>query len=406
MSPGDRKGLRGGEVIAPIPVRSAAAAERAGGGPRTRHLRVGAVLLLITALTAGGLWWIDRLARIPVTSASGEPQGPAPPAHETAPSAAAPVAAAPRMPAAAPEPAAAQPPAAAADTGSAAPLAERLAAGERLSAAGELAAALSEFQEALRLDPQSQPAHAGLDRVKARIRAEEFRRWMAEGFAALNAGDPDQANARFLKAKALRPESPEAAEALAQAEGLRRTARIEALQTQALAADRREEWAAALSAYEEALALEPTLRFAQQGRERAAALLAWERRIAFYTAQPAVLDSDARLGDAVGLLQELQSAAPESARLRTAADQLAALVRTAQTPLRVLIESDQLTEVSVYRVGRLGRFASRQLNLRPGIYTVVGSRDGYRDERLELVVRPGPEPIRVSIHCKAKIELK
>lgn len=401
MSPGDSKAPREGEVIAPIPVRRAADADPAGGGPQTRPVKLGAALLLIAALTAGGLWWIDHLARNPVATATGEPREPASPAHETAPSAASPVAADTPMAAAPPAPAAAAPPAA--DPGLTAALAERLAAGERLSGAGELAAAQSEFQEALRLDPQSQPARAGLDRVRSRIRADEFRRWMAEGFAALNAGDPEQAKARFLKAKALQPDAPEAADALAQAESRRRTARIEALQRQALAAERREEWAAALAAYEEALAIEPALRFAQQGRERAAAHLAWERRIAFFATQPSVLDSNAQLADAIGLLRELEAAPPESARLRAAADHLAALVKSAQTPVRVLIESDQQTEVAVYRVGRLGRFAARELNLRPGTYTVVGSRDGYRDERLELVVRPGPEPIRVAVYCKVKV---
>jgi len=34
---------------------------------------------------------------------------------------------------------------------------------------------------------------------------------------------------------------------------------------------------------------------------------------------------------------------------------------------------------------------------------MVGSRDGYRDERLELVVKPGPEPIRVTLVCRVKV---
>ncbi len=287
---------------------------------------------------------------------------------------------------------------------SATALRERLASAERRAAAGELSAARSDFQEALRLDPQSPEARDGLEQVKARLRTEEFRRWMAEGFRALDAGDPDQAKARFIKAKALRPEAPEVAEALAQAEGRLRTARIEAVRARALAAEQREEWAAALAAYDEALALEPALRFAQQGRERTAAMVTLERRIAFFATQPARLDSDAQLAKAVDLLQEIQAAPPESPRLRAAAQDLAALVKAAQTPVRVTIESDRLTEISVYRVGRLGRFAARDLSLRPGTYTVVGSRDGYRDERLDLVVRPGAEPVRVSIYCKVKVD--
>jgi hypothetical protein len=82
---------------------------------------------------------------------------------------------------------------------------------------------------------------------------------------------------------------------------------------------------------------------------------------------------------------------------------LSSLVQAAKTPVRVVIESDHLTHVAIYRVGKLGLFARHELSLRPGTYTVVGSRDGYRDERLELTVKPGPEPIRVTVVCHVKI---
>jgi hypothetical protein len=69
----------------------------------------------------------------------------------------------------------------------------------------------------------------------------------------------------------------------------------------------------------------------------------------------------------------------------------------------VQLESDGETEVTVYRVGRLGRFQTRQLELRPGSYTVVGSRRGYRDVRRELEVAPGQSPPPLRIVCQEAI---
>jgi tetratricopeptide (TPR) repeat protein len=232
---------------------------------------------------------------------------------------------------------------------------------------------------------------------------EEFRRWMAEGLAALNAGDAAAAQARLLKARALRPDAAEVKEALAQAEGRLRSARIEALRRKASAGVQREDWADALAAYEEALALEPNLQFALQGKEHASALAGLERRMAFFVGQPEVLGSDTQLDQAVRLLQDIQAAPPAGPRFAAEAEKLKALVQTAKTPVRITIESDQLTDVSVYRVGKLGRFGARDLSLRPGTYILVGSRDGYRDERLELVVKPGPDPIRVTLICRVKV---
>jgi hypothetical protein len=358
-----------------------------------------AMLLLMAALAAGGIWWIGQLSRHPV-----ETPPPAPPALPAPPPPDAPAASEPQHPSAQPRPAEAPAsPAASQDAEQAEAVQQRLASAERQAAAGNLSAAQSDFQQALRLDPQSQQARAGLQRVASRMAAEEFRRWMAEGLTALNAEDFTRAQARFLKAKALRPEAPEVAEALAQTERGLRSARIEAARQKALTAEQREDWAGALAAYEEALGMEPALQFAQQGKERTTALVALERRIAFFVNQPGLLDSDAHLQNAARLLQEIQAAPPPGSRLHAEADKLGALVQTANTPVRVTIASDSLTEVAVYRVGRLGRFGTRELSLRPGTYTVVGSRDGYRDERLELVVKPGPEPIQVTIVCKVKV---
>jgi tetratricopeptide (TPR) repeat protein len=395
MTSKDSYAPRGEEIIAPIRVRTAPAGSQTAARRHPRRMGVAAVLLIV-ALTAGGIWWIGDLSRHPLETPPAALQTEAPPALATPPL---PGAQASSEPSPQPLPAAAAPASPAASQ--AAEQAE--AVRQRLAAAGNLSAAQSDFQEALRLDPQSQPARAGLQRVTSRMAAEEFRRWMAEGFTALNAGDLTTAHARFLKAKALRPDAPEVAEALAQTERGQRTARIEAARQRALAAEQREDWIGALAACEEALGMEPALQFAQQGKERAAALVALERRIALFVNQPGLLDSDAQLENAARLLQDLQAAPPVGSRLRAETDKLGAMVQTAKTPVRVRLESDSLTEVSVYRVGRLGRFGTRELSLRPGTYTVAGSRDGYRDERLELVVKPGPESIRIIIICKVKV---
>jgi hypothetical protein len=40
-------------------------------------------------------------------------------------------------------------------------------------------------------------------------------------------------------------------------------------------------------------------------------------------------------------------------------------------------------------------FAEKQLNLRPGAYTIIGSRDGCRDVRESILVRPDMQPVEI-----------
>ena len=390
----------GEDIIAPIRVKASGPRREKPPGRGGRRMAMAGALLLV-ALSAAGLWWIDYLSRHPAQAPAEPPRAEVsavspPPAESPAESAPPP----PPAPAPLETPA---PPVLTPDPAKAEAVKRLIASADRLAAAGSLSSAQAGFQEALRLDPQSRGARAGLQRVKSRMAEEEFRRWMAEGLAALNAGDAAAAQARLLKARALRPDAAEVKEALAQAEGRLRSARIEALRQKASAAEKREDWADALAAHEEALALEPTLQFALQGKERSSALVGLERRMAFFAGQPEVLGSDTQLDQAVRLLQDIQTAPPAGPRFAAEAEKLKTLVQTAKTPVRITIESDHLTDVSVYRVGKLGRFDARDLNLRPGTYILVGSRDGYRDERLELVVKPGPEPIRVTLVCRVKV---
>ena len=80
-------------------------------------------------------------------------------------------------------------------------------------------------------------------------------------------------------------------------------------------------------------------------------------------------------------------------------EQLGQLIELASKPIPVRLESDQITSVTLYRVGSLGAFASKELELRPGTYTVIGSRDGYRDVRRTFTVRPGRSLAPISVVC-------
>ena len=97
------------------------------------------------------------------------------------------------------------------------------------------------------------------------------------------------------------------------------------------------------------------------------------------------------------------SIAEPGPRLSGQISRLGQLVENATRTVQVWLESDNLTAVTVYRVGRLGSFERKALELRPGDYTVVGTRAGYRDVRQMLRLRPGEEPAVLSIRCEEPI---
>jgi len=69
----------------------------------------------------------------------------------------------------------------------------------------------------------------------------------------------------------------------------------------------------------------------------------------------------------------------------------------------VNFESDGLTDVAVFRVGEFGTFDRHTVELRPGTYTVIGRRKGYRDVRLVIKVGPEQTPPPVKVICTEAI---
>ena len=57
----------------------------------------------------------------------------------------------------------------------------------------------------------------------------------------------------------------------------------------------------------------------------------------------------------------------------------------------------------MYKVARLGKFDQRELSLRPGTYTAVGTRNGYRDVRQTFTLSHDETITSVMIACTEPI---
>ena len=62
-----------------------------------------------------------------------------------------------------------------------------------------------------------------------------------------------------------------------------------------------------------------------------------------------------------------------------------------------------MTDVRIDRIGDLGRFKESSVALLPGTYIVRGSRIGYRDVRLNLIVEVGTVIPPLVVQCEEKI---
>jgi hypothetical protein len=266
-------------------------------------------------------------------------------------------------------------------------------------ARGELQTALATYREALAIDAEWPAAQAGVEQVNRMLRDAEYERLLSAGFGLLGSEDYAGARREFEAALKLRPGAREATDGLVQAEDGAKLDQIALAEARALAFERRELWDQAIELYRSVLEGDGTLLFAQTGLARAEARAGLDAKLANLIDNPTLLFGDAVLADARALLVTAGAEAEKGPRLTSQIERLGELVELASKPVPVRLESDQLTTVTLYRVGTLGAFAAKDLELRPGTYTVIGSRDGFRDVRHTFTVRPGRNLPPINIVC-------
>jgi tetratricopeptide (TPR) repeat protein len=266
-----------------------------------------------------------------------------------------------------------------------------------------LAAAREVLRQATVLDNEFSPAKEVLTRVENRLREIAFQEAMSSTLKALSENDTAAARISLTEAARLRPNDISVQDAERSLAAMEKAQKLIQLQSKAEKMAAEEHWSETLQVYDEALAIDPHFGFAETGRKVALQRFELDRRIKQILAQPARLQEKGPLAEAEQLLAQAQSIDNPGPIIQKQTMELAELVRTASTPVEVTLISDNETSVIIYRIGRLGKFMEKKVALLPGIYTVMGSRPGFRDIRLTLKVLAGDNPNILDIRCKELI---
>lgn len=280
---------------------------------------------------------------------------------------------------------------------------ELMASASDLEASGALSDARKIYKDVVDLDPDWLPASEGLERTGAAISTDVYEKQMAAGYRALASQDFSAARSAFEAAMRARPGDSGARAGLAQLADEDRLARVIEIQNEARRLEDREDWPAAIERYEAALAIDGAVSAASTGLARSQSRLELDLELAKIISRANRLN-DEKIWQAadqrLAVARQIQQPGP---RLAGQISELAKLLDIAATPVPVRFESDNLTDVIIYKVGKLGMFDARTMQLRPGSYVAVGSRDGYRDVRRDfLVVADGDTP-PVVLRCEEPI---
>jgi serine/threonine protein kinase/tetratricopeptide (TPR) repeat protein len=278
-----------------------------------------------------------------------------------------------------------------------------LADAKNAEASRDYARAAQDYSQALSIDPNNAAAKAGQARANAAFGDDNYSKAVGAGFAALGAGRLDEAKDLFVKARALKPNGAEAADGLRRVQASLSSRGFASVRQHAADLESQERWNDAEQVYEDVLRQDSSLAFAQEGKARAASRADLDVRLQQLIDRPDRLSAPGVREDARALVQTAEAQSPSGPVLQAQIARLQSLLPSFDRPVKLSLVSDNSTEVAIWSVGSFGTFARRDIQLRPGKYTVVGTRIGFRDVRREITVAPGQDSQTIKVTCSEPI---
>ncbi|MCB1686249.1 MAG: hypothetical protein R3E82_04530 [Pseudomonadales bacterium] len=278
---------------------------------------------------------------------------------------------------------------------------DMLRKGKNQELSGQWEDALDSYAAVRALDPATKGIEEAMAGARAGASESQVRTLLSRAFSEMEAGRYEAARSAFRQALVIKPGDPVALGGLEQVAERADLTKIDRMQQDAQRAEAAEDWQEALNQYDAILALDANLQFAKDGRNRVLAQQRLQLALGNIIASPDKLSSSTLFTDAQNLLARAERLTPRGPKLAEQIDRVAELIRIYATPVPVIVLSDNQTQVTLSTIGSIGTFTRKELSLRPGAYTVIGSRNGYRDVRASILVRPSMPP--VDVRCSEAI---
>ena len=282
-------------------------------------------------------------------------------------------------------------------------LIEILESGRQMRAEGQLQSAKRFYQQALKLDKQHKKAAQALDQVNQAITEQDFRRAMSQGFTALEENRFAQASVAFAQASEIYPQNQAVAQALSQLETQQSQLLVSQQMQQAAEFEQQEQWQQALAIYQSLLQIDPSLTQAKVKTIPVSVRAMLDQQLKDSLADPLQLSNSTNYNQAQRLLADAKGIGNPGPVLIQQISALDRALRQSTTAVDVVLQSDNLTDVTLFRVAKLGLFAQTTVQLRPGRYIAAGSRMGYRDVRVEFTITGESLVQTILVRCSEQI---
>ena len=263
--------------------------------------------------------------------------------------------------------------------------------------------AFSVLSEAIMLDPYRKKTKTSMENLNKQIKEKTFIEFMSEGFEAMDQNNFSSARKVFNEALKTYPERPDVYDALNQLESRESSFQIKERIKNAEANESLENWSEAKKEYEALLESDNSLVSLKARLINVRIRAELDEQLENMINNPLTLRSDGRYQKAKKLLKTAQGINQRGAKLEKQIESVSKIIVQARNPIPVNFFSDNKTKVTIFKIGSLGLFEKRTIELVPGKYVALGQRIGFRDVRLDFAIEPNEVDKNISIMCVESI---
>ena len=259
------------------------------------------------------------------------------------------------------------------------------------------------LRQVLSLDPGLARVQARINELKTSMAEAEFAGTISRGLEAARQGRVAEARHALDVAKAMEPGRLEIGILEQRIVPLEKAADLGRRLQKGNSAENNDDWDSALEIYQAAQAKHPNNRELAQKATHAAEIISVRHDVDDFVARSHRMSTPSILQHAREALAHAKKLGDDSKSLAGQADKLENLIDQYSSPVSVVFNSDNQTDIAIRGVGIIGKTMSRTINLTPGIYDVEGKRQGFRSKLVEVVVAHSTGPVSVNIICDERI---
>jgi len=259
------------------------------------------------------------------------------------------------------------------------------------------------LEQVLKINSKRPVETERLELLKRIIRKQNFDNHILLGFSKIENHETREARYHYQKAEKIYPEGLELKALLEQILAEEKLYRTGQALKQAEQATREDNWVQAKAEFEKAQKNMPSNEEAIKGIKLAKEILRLQSVLTQYEKSPYRLADNGVLNEAKKILEHASYFSKQSSILRKKIKQLSELIATFNQLISVMVTSDNVTDIQVRGIGKLGSIYNKIIKLKPGYYTFEGTRNGFKSKLLQVLIPYNKNNYSVRIICDEPI---